>query len=322
MKLFIKRFLIAVLPVAIIAWPLDIFISKNLSKSNDFAQKEFSVWNDLYSGKVDADLLIYGSSRAWVQINPMRIQKETGLKSYNLGVDGHNFWLQNIRHNLILSANKKPKLIVHSLDIFTFQKREDLYNSDQFLPYMLFNHSLKQQIEGYKGFRIYDSYVPLLRYTGNLNAIKAAFKMSLKNNPQSNPKQRILGFQSRNQQWNDDFEKAKKEKGKITIKFDKATLKLYDQFLSDCEKRNIEVVLIYTPEYIEGQQFVTNRKELFNIINKIKNKHHLTFIDYSKDSLCFDKKYFYNATHLNTLGSDIISTKIGKDLVRLGFLRN
>lgn len=72
--------------------------------------------------------------------------------------------------------------------------------------------------------------------------------------------------------------------------------------------------MIYAPEYIDGQNFVTNREEAINYFRDISQKHKLTFLDYSQDSLSFNKKYFYNASHLNIGGAQLFTSKPAKDL--------
>ena len=47
----------------------DVVISSVLKGASGRAG-EMEVWNDIYYNNIDADLAIYGSSRAWVQINP------------------------------------------------------------------------------------------------------------------------------------------------------------------------------------------------------------------------------------------------------------
>ena len=156
MKKFLINLLYFIAPIILMSYFLDIFISKNLLKSNFYAQKEYSTWNDLFNKKINSDVVIYGSSRAWVHLSPQIISDNLKVPSYNLGIDGHNFWLQYLRHKLLLKYNTKPKLIIHSLDVFTLQKKKELYNSEQFLPYILYNKELEKSILDYEGFKKID----------------------------------------------------------------------------------------------------------------------------------------------------------------------
>jgi len=162
------------------AYFIDVFISRNLKKSNSFAEGEYPVWNDVIDGKVNSDLVIYGSSRAWVHIDPAMISDSFKISAYNLGIDGHSFTLQYLRHSMLLQHNKKPKIILYSLDLFTFRKRDDLYNLEQFLPYMLYNKQIRDATIGFKGFNLWDYEIPLVRYYGLTDALKTARDMYTK----------------------------------------------------------------------------------------------------------------------------------------------
>ncbi|MBE2208298.1 MAG: hypothetical protein IAE84_11975, partial [Saprospiraceae bacterium] len=78
-------------------------------KQTKKAPGEFEVWNDIYNSNVNCDIAIYGSSRAWVHIDPKILSHILQLNVYNFGIDGHNFWLQYLRHIEFLKYNPKPK---------------------------------------------------------------------------------------------------------------------------------------------------------------------------------------------------------------------
>ena len=59
-----------VIPVIAVSYFADLVISKELKKSNSYTFGEYSIWNDIYDGKINADIVIYGSSRAWVHFDP------------------------------------------------------------------------------------------------------------------------------------------------------------------------------------------------------------------------------------------------------------
>ena len=49
---------------------------------------EFGVWNKIIEGKIDADILIAGSSRARSHYDPRIIQEKTGRSAFNIGLNG------------------------------------------------------------------------------------------------------------------------------------------------------------------------------------------------------------------------------------------
>lgn len=300
---FIKQIVYFSLPIILISYFVDNYISTNLKKSNSYAEKEYSTWNAIIDGKINSDIVIYGSSRAWRHIDPTMIGNMLDVSTYNLGIDGHNFWLQYLRHSLLLENNNKPKIIILSLDVFTLQKADDLYNSDQFLPYMLWNDKIKNATISYNGFKSIDYIIPLVRYFGRGNAVQTAMKANSK-------VERIKGYQGQEQQWNDDFDKAKKSMKNYAKALDPASIVLFEKFLRECKSQNIKILFVYSPEYIEGQKFVKNRAEIISLYKKWSQKYDVPFYNYSNDVISYQKRYFYNASHLNKIGAELFTKKL------------
>lgn len=312
MKLFLYKVAVFLLPAVLLLYPLDMLISHSLLRSGSFAEGEYLVWNDIKQGSVNAQLLIYGSSRAWVQFSAAILQDSLGLSAYNMGIDGHNFGLQYFRHTEFLRGNPKPEIIIQEVDIFSLQKRPDLYNYAQFLPYMLWNKEIRRNTSSYAGFSSWDFYAPLIRYCVEYEAFAESIKQLCC--AKSSPPSRHLGYRGINLAWSNDLALARSKMDSYEVVPDTATCVLFDTFLAECRENGIRVVLVYPPEYIEGQQFVKNRAEVIDRYRHIARRHELLFLDYSDDSLCFDKQYFYNALHLNKRGSELFTATLAHDL--------
>lgn len=308
MKRFAFKFIYFLFPLVILMFIADYYISKKIKTSHE-NPGEIEVWNDIYNGEINANIAIYGSSRAWVHINPTILEDSLNTKAYNFGMDGQNFWLQYLRNIEYLKYNKPPKVIILSVDVFSLAKGKNLYQLNQFLPYMLWNNNIKRFTSSYNGFSFEDYYLPLIRYYGSLRGSNSVIK-SFSNDSLYRNK----GYRGMEKKWNNDFKKAKLNKKHISINIDLNTISLFNQFLLECKTNKITVILTYTPEYIEGQNYVKNRKEIIKIYNNFSNKYNLLFLDYSDDNLCLQKKYFYNALHLNKKGSEIFTSKLAHDL--------
>lgn len=320
MKRFLKNSFYFALPILLISFGLDVYISTNLKKINEVAYGEYSTWNDLFEGKINSDLLVYGSSRAWCHISPKIIEDNLKLSTYNLGINGHNFWLENFRHSLVLKNNKKPKIILFSLDMFTLQKKKELYNSEQFLPYMLWNKDIKNATESYEGFNFYDYNFPLVRYYSKLLVLQKTMSFSM--GFLQNSEVRVKGYKGKDKSWNSDLDKAKAKRKKYEVPIDKVSQLLFEQFLVDCKNQNIKLIFVYTPEYIDGQKFVKNRQMVMNLYTHYSKKYQIPFYDYSNDTICFQKKYFYNASHLNKTGAELFTHQLVDTLQQDEIVKN
>lgn len=314
MKKFILKTLCFFLPAIILAYPLDFVMSYYLSQSKSYPG-EYEVWNDIYNANANCDIAIYGSSRAWVHIDPEILSDSLGNKAYNFGMDGHNFWMQYLRYLEHVKYNKKPSTIILSVDMFSLQKRNDLFQLDQFLPYMLWNSNIQEYTSSYIGYNKFDYYLPLIRYSGKYKALTLIKENIAKDKATNTYRQN--GFLGMDREWNADLEKAKKERKSHKINTDSNSIVLFEKFINECKANNIELILVYTPEYIDGQKFVANRDDIIQIYRNFSIKYSIEFYDYSDDSLCLNKKYFYNASHLNSTGASIFSKKLANDLKAL-----
>lgn len=287
----------------------DRVLSKKLETTN-LNEGEFEVWSDIYKGNIKADLAVYGSSRAWVHFNPEIVENKTGLNTYNFGVDGQNFAIQYLRHHEYFENNLKPKLIVFSLDVFTFEKKDKLYNSDQFLPYM-FQHSryFNTLIET-ENFNLYDFILPSVRYFGKYELL---YKLA-KSNAYS--KFRKKGFRGNKSRWVENQHRALENDSKYTVKIDVNLINKFKENIRELKNQGINVIFVYTPEYVKNQDFVQNRDKIFEIFQAISKAEKIPFWDYSKDSISFEKQLFYNSEHLNDFGAAIFSKKFSNDLLR------
>lgn len=312
MKKLVFKLFIFILPPLFIMWPLDLFLSYNYGKSNDYAG-ELEVWSDIYAGNIYCDVAIYGSSRAWVQVNPSIMKGSLNQDVYNFGVNGHNFRIQYLRHLEYIKNNKIPKQIILCLDVFSLEKIKDLYNPNQFLPYLLWNKNVREYTSSYNGFEMKDYYIPLIRYAGRRQDISTAIKNIFKSSKDS-LKYRNKGYKGKDQKWNADLTRAIAEKGRYTVNFDPQTIGLFERFINECRELNINLVLVYPPEYVEGQKFISNRNVLIGVYKYFAKKHHLIFLDFSNDELCSQKDLFYNASHLNSHGADLFTSKLASDI--------
>ncbi len=304
MKNFLTNILFFFIPILIVIYPLDYAMSYFLKQTNTYPG-EFEVWNDIYSSEANCDIAIYGSSRAWVHISPKILSDSLHKKVYNFGLDGHNFWLQYLRHLEFLKHNKKPETIILSVDIFSLEKEENLYQPDQFLPYMLWNSNFREYTSTYVGYDKMDYYIPLIRYSKKFSTLKLIIRNITKGKPSK--RYREHGFLGMDREWSNDFDNAKAKMESYEIKTDLNTIALFERFIKECKDNDIELILVYTPEFIEGQKFTSNRDEVLQMYRDFSTKYSIKLYDYSADSISFNKTYFYNTGHLNKNGAELFS---------------
>jgi hypothetical protein len=256
-----------------------------------------------------------GSSRAWVHINPISIMDSTGYSAYNIGLDGQKIPLQLARYNSLTKYNKEPKVIIYSLDLFMFNREKGIYTTEQFLPYLMYNSAIESSLITYHSFDYFDYRIPLIRYTGQTDALLHTVKITLY--PKSNKNGRVLGFLGMKKKWGNDFEVAKSQMNHYSSSVDSTIVDSFNSFLQNCQQKNIKIIFVYTPEFHEGQNFVQNRNIVMSQFYKLSKKYNIPFLDYSDDSISYNKDYFYNVSHLNAEGADLFSKKLASDIKRV-----
>ncbi len=317
MKRFVRTTLLFALPIVLLAWPLDRFLSHYLSRSHGYAG-EFEVMNDIRSGRAACDLAILGSSRAWVHIDPAILQDSLDLTAYNLGVDGLSFQVQHWRYQQFAQYNPPPKYVMLSLESYTLEEDTQLYNPEQFLPYMLFDRTLRQATYTAITFTHWDYFVPLVRYTGRRSAVQSALKAFLLGEDTVTFRKR--GYQPMDRSWTTDLQQAMAEHPTLQVRMDSSLVQAFANFIAARKAEGIQVVLVYSPEYIEGQHYITNRAACVARMQQIAREQGVPFLDYSDHPISHDRANFYNASHLNRAGSAGFTRVLAHDLRRMGII--
>ncbi len=313
---FLKKIIILSLLLIVSFYALAYIVDTGLRKSrNDY----FASWNDLYNSKINADLLIMGSSRAAFHISPKILDSTLSLNSYNLGLSAWHFDMQFARFKVYLQHNRKPKYIIHNVDVYGFSKRGDVVNYQQFLPYIQ-DTILQKTIRGHKGeFDIYQRNIPLLKYKNDSElAFEGIFDyFNVKNFYDTTSK--FKGYRGNDFAWNKDFENFRKYYPKgVKYRFDKELKQQFGEYLAFCQHENIKVILVYAPEYYEVQKYYKNKNELIELCQKSAQKYGCYFLDYSKNAICYDRQYFYNSQHLNRRGAEVFSLDLSGKLKGMG----
>ena len=286
-------------------------IDSGLSGYNDDL---FADWNNIFKGRLNTDVIILGSSRAFVHFNPRIIDEITGLSSYNLAVDGGTAISQKTKLDAFLDFNPPPKIIIQNVDIFLLYKEKYVYQKEQFLPY-LNKTSIHSNLQKIDNAIWLERIIPLIKYRGFRYHVVLGFAafFDLAQKPQTF---KYKGYQGIELDWNNDFENFK-AKNKILRYSDESLTFGYDhveQLIDECKEKKIDIVLVQSPLYFELQNIMPQKDSITNKFSEIAQKKGINFWDYFDDSLCFDQKYFYNSTHLNLQGSEIFSNRFAQKL--------
>lgn len=288
---------------------IDYFLSKENSMNNN-------LWHKIYNGKLKTDIVILGTSRAQSHYDPQIIEKITGLKTYNLGLSGTHYNILKIRWKSFINHNSNPKILILDLDNGGLQLSENIYDKFQYLPYSS-NDEYKTVAEKIDDDYYYERLIPLYKYRGfEMNIFKQIKSLKDKSSCSKN----FNGYVEHDIDWiSKDYLSFKQKlendnsNTNINIQAYSEGLSVLREIITDCKKHNIKIYFVWSPLYYEGQNYFRFDKDFINQkLLSFSKFHNIKYQNYLNDSLCLDRKYFYNSQHMNKKGVSIFSKKIAE----------
>ncbi|GHT45378.1 hypothetical protein AGMMS49965_22260 [Bacteroidia bacterium] len=227
-------------------------------------------------------------------------------------MDGHPFPMQLVRLKLFEKYNKKPKLIIQNVDFSSLLRPNGQYNKKQFLPF-LHENLLKNELKK-EGVTEAELNIPLRFYVSEWRMTWEVFTRP------STPNIRYKGYEGNNADWNgSEFDKILLGDS-LVAKREPEIVALFDSYLSYCKENDIQVILVFTPQYIKATEFTKNWDGEMQLYHNFAEKYDIPFLDYTHDAICNDTTYFYNATHLNKKGAELFTLKLANDIKEQNFI--
>ncbi len=279
----------------------------------------FGVWNRIYDGTIDADVVVSGSSRALTHYDPRIIANYTGLRAYNIGLNGSQTDMQVARLATYLRHNKAPLLLIHNLDAFSFQTTHGgVYDPGQYMPYLrepaIYDALLRSDPDAWRSkfVPLYGYAVQDLRFTW-ISGVASALGWKP-------AEDHFQGFKPRFASWTEDFARLKASNPNgVTFAIEPDGVTAMEALLRLCSAHGVKVILVYSPEYEEMQRLTLNRREIFGAFEKLGRDFGAAVWDYSNSPISAHKQYFYNSQHLNAEGAELFSRDIASRIVSDSF---
>ena len=306
-----KRFIITIIVFAIALYGINLGIDVYLShRLQQCQEQKFVGWSDITQKQLDADLVIVGSSRAWVQYDPAILDSILGINSYNLGLDGSKLNRQVLKYNVFNHyQNIKPKYIIVNIDCFCASEWTYGYLREQFFPYML-NPYTRKEILKHEPFSWAELYIPLYRYT-TYKGILAMLKESKYDD------KLYKGYLGQDSEWNGSIFDPDEV---IHFVVEKKGWQVFEEFLDERYQEGIQVIFCYAPIYAGVTAKLDNRDEMYAAYQGLADKYNIPIIDFNDSEICNDTTYFYNDTHMNRKGAEWFTTQLAYQLDSLGVI--
>jgi hypothetical protein len=299
MKVFGLKLFVFLLLIFLIDKPIGWFISElNRAKQYDNRIEQ------LFTKKINQELIILGSSRAVNGINAKILQEKTGQTSYNLGFSGSNLLFHKTVFNLVI-ANYQPKKILLVLDEESsfVENVKSIFRDDKLTPYL--NHEfVLNEFCKYSDKNLMSSKLSWA-YRENQNFFDAiTYLRKGKDLPDETTDIDEFGsiLLSKNSSHMEEFgNKLRIKDYNIEIE-NKELLNSFRYIVDESKDLGIELYILRLPRY-------NSRLIGFNErINELNDGKNIILIDLSESIKA--KKYFFDTGHLNELGADKLSESI------------
>ena len=301
MRQFLYKISIYILAILLLAYLLELFISRQLN--HGFRYHFQADWHDLKHH--NADVLIVGNSRVWVQFDPFLIQNKTGLATEILSQEGQSVDLLWLKFKAYLKVNHDPKYLLLQFDPFFLTPRTDLYDFDNFSTCFFWIRNFDMRSLSPKdGYHWYYRYIPL-------TAIRMPLlKKIISNDTVASPEsyRNTKGFKKMNFTWKGNWQRPDYFLCKNISHY-------ADSFYYYCKAHKIELHAVYSPQSFPSYLKTLNKESVIAYHNQLNIKTNSNFVyhDFTKFNLYNDSTLFYNHSHLNTKGVCVFMNQLLND---------
>ena len=306
MKHFLTKLGITVAALTVVAYGLDLVITRNLRHSD---ARMFSTYNAIYSDSLTCDAVVMGSSRGLMQYDVAILDSIVGLNTYNISVDGRCIDAEVVIYDLYRQHAPQPRLVIQNIDYGTLQMSNG-YEREQYLPYLR-RDNVYRLTRPTECFSWADRYLPLVRYAGYHEVVKEGLGIHNKlNRPEM-----YKGYVANDSKWDGTAFAHIDTLGAV---YNPEAIAIFDRYLHRCKEEGIRVVMVYAPIYIGVTEKMGSAADtMFAIYRQFADRYDYPILNYTFDSICHDTLNFYNASHLNRRGAELFSTKLAHDLKEL-----
>lgn len=284
------------------------FVSHRLSRYELHMHQKFS---ELFSDSTHYSILFLGSSKTHADIHPAIVDTICGATSYNAGVDGISLFEEKLILEGYLARHPVPRVVVLSFDLHSFSGARNFFNAKQYFPFVA-NKVVDTTLASHQALSGLKRFVPLLRlsdYSDDDKTVVVLKSLAGHNDiPQGE-------FQYKGYLSNSDHVMDEAPKSLDSQKMTPAGRALLYDIIGICRRRNITLILVYSPEY--QQIFLRqapNGKAVMDSVQNIAGREGILLLRNEQLALCNDEQYFRNVGHLNKRGAILYSEILARQI--------
>lgn len=267
----------------------------NTHAKGGFTQNHYHIAEELTDS-----VLIFGSSRAVHHFNPVIIEDSLGTTVYNCGVDGNGIIFSYGRLLTILQRYT-PKMIIYDV-IPSFDMEKDDYT--KYLEWQ------KRWYDKPGVAEIFHDLYPLEKYKmlSNLYRYNTSFIQMLTDNLKPQKQFSFKGYLPIEEHMSYNVEEYDGQ----AVQWSPEKLKYFKLFADLCKQNDIELVFSFSPWY------KAKNSRIYDEFLEFSHENGIPVIDMFADPyISTNPEYFADASHLNSEGADVFTSKFCKELSAL-----
>ncbi|MEO5893943.1 MAG: hypothetical protein ABIQ31_27040 [Ferruginibacter sp.] len=291
---FASRLLLLLL----IVFVLDFSIGKIL-RYYYFKQETGRQYRATYAiDKTTADVLIFGSSRAYHHYVPDIIETNLKQSCYNTGSPGQ-YLLYNYATLRAILKRYAPKMIILDLSTSEFQVGRDSYDRLSFLlPYYKDHEEIRPIVD-------LKSRWEKFKLLSSIYAFNSSFLMIAGGNSEYFKKRTtdLKGYKPLTGVW----QKPITPEIFQDYKLDSVKVSMLTSFIDDCNRAGTKLFIVSSPIYVTYRE----RDPSMVLIDKVAKEKKVPFMDFSYDTSFTNHPFLFNdPSHLNEKGAKLFTAKV------------
>lgn len=256
------------------------------------------------------EIAVFGSSVGEVGVNTAAMATKMNRSCYNFSIDGTRFLQYNGLIKEHIANNPNLKMVILAETVFGLENNNALTSIDRYLAYSN-NNNIYQSLRDVQpdlAFKV--RYVPFYKFVVMEHPFYKASAMGWLNKIRKTSHTDLnRGYTPRPDTWQRDMDDINKKASIYNLRVDSMILNRYKETLFELSSRNIKTIIVFMPIHMDGQNLMSNMDNYRKTFTELTNEN-VQFLDLTVDSMCLDKKNFYNNSHVNTTGSEMVLNRI------------
>lgn len=296
---YMKKFVIHGILGLLLVFFFDLGIGRVLEYYYFKQESGFQHRTTISMDETNADILVFGSSRANHHYNPDVFINSLNKTFYNTGRDGNFIFYQTAVLKSIL-RRYKPKLILYDFSGKFSYVQEDYDRLSSLLPYYRKHREIRDIVNLRSSFEPLKNLSSIYPYNSTLaNIVIGNSNLGKKGKK---------GYVSLMGEWN---EPLNEHKSIDKYEVDENKLAIFNEFLDLCKQNDIPLLVFVSPVF-----YTYDKDYSITLCKQICNEKNIPFYDFTKDERFLKSpQLFDDKEHLNDSGAKLYS-KITLNIIR------